>query len=370
MDSANQLLHDMSDAENHTSQIESNVKAIDSDLKSVDQDLLISKKINTNLKDLNSALVEANELLEIVSIIPEIGAEASEMKDAVVALQTPVSDALAASNKVESVVGPARTKIEQVEKKVAQLDTELLKLMNAENQFITVLGDAIHCINALPAGDVKNNLTSGLDTPCGAVIPIVTNFDKVQVDILNTINSAKSELDGIMGTVSSLVSINNSIDAVLNVLNPLMSGLNSVKNALNHTIRIPYGGYPKICKKWGVPYPCGWHTVYFSFSVEQIIKGGLSVIGPVEDLLNKAMNAFLKPILNALHLNFNLPGIPGLGNLTKLATSLGAPLTAVENALDGLVGNLSAFEDAYNQFQKYEAELANVNKECLTNHSS
>ncbi len=117
----------MSDAENHTSQIEGNVKAVDQDLKSIDQDLLLSKKINTNLKELNSALGEAKELLEVVSIIPEIGAEANELKDAVVALQTPVSDALDASNKVESVVGPARTKIEQVETKVAQLDAELLK---------------------------------------------------------------------------------------------------------------------------------------------------------------------------------------------------------------------------------------------------
>ncbi len=242
--------------------------------------------------------------------------------------------------------------------------------MNKENQFISVLGDAIHCINALPSGSVKSELTSNLDSASEIAIPVVTSFDKVQIDILGGINSAKSELDGIMNTVSSLASINNSINAVLNVLNPIMSGLNSVKNALSHTIRIPYGGYPKVCKKWGVPYPCGWHTVYFSFSVEQIIKGGLSVIGSVEDLLNKAMNAFLKPILNALYLNISLPSIPGLDKLSKLANSIGAPLAGIEKELNNLAGQMSKFEDIYNQIQKYETELASINKACLTNHSS
>ena len=43
------------------------------------------------------------------------------------------------------------------------------------------------------------------------------------------------------------------------VVTPLISSLYSVKNVLSHTIRVPYGGYPKVCYKHvlgvKVPYP-------------------------------------------------------------------------------------------------------------------
>lgn len=363
-DETNKLMHDLSTTENHTAQLENDVKIVDNDLKTLDQDLLISKKINTSLSDLNTALGEAVELLEVVSIIPEIGAEASEIKNVFSTFKVPVSDALSASNKLESIVGPIRTKIEQIEPKVKKVDSVLLTTMNEENKLIAALGGATHCINSLPSGEIKQGLVNQLNAMSEQIDPIVLDFDKVQTTILNAINEAEGKLKSVLNLASTLSSISAHIDAVFNVLNPFISALKSVKNALSHTIRVPYGGYPKFCKKWGVPYPCGWHTVYFSFSVEEIIKGGLSVLGPVMDLLNKAMQAFLNPILKALHLNIKLPNIPGLDKIQQLANELEAPFNSIESELVSLTGDLNQFETIISKIEKFENEISSINKAC------
>lgn len=365
----NKLLHDLSTTENHTAQLESDVKKVDQDLKTIDQDLLISKKINTSLSDLNTALGEADQLLEVVSIIPEIGEEAAELRNVISTFKGPILEALTASNKLENVVGPVRNKIEQIAPKVKQVDTALLNTMNEENKLIAALGGATHCINSLPNGTVKDGLVGQLNKVSATVDPVVLGFDKLQTTLLNAINDAENQLKSMLSLASSLTAISAHIDAVFTVLNPVISALKAVQNVLSHTIRVPYGGYPKMCKKWGVPYPCGWHTVYFSFSVEQILKGGLSVIGPVMDLLNKAMNAVLNPVLKALHLNINLPSIPGLDKLNQLANELDAPFNSIENAINGLTADLNQFETIITQIENFEKEIAEINKNCTVSIS-
>lgn len=365
----NKLMHDLSASESHTSQLERDVKAVDQNLISIDQDLLISKKINTSLNDLNSALGEAVELLEIASIIPEIGSEASELKNMISTFKTPISNALSASNKLENIVGPIRTKIEQIEPKVKKVDMVLLNTMNAENKFISVLGDATNCINSLPSGSFKQDLVDKLNQASAGIDPVVLNFDKIQITLLSAISETENKLKNILYLAGDLANINNQINAVLkSVINPLISTLNTVKQALNHTIRIPYGGYPKICHKTvlgvSVPYPCGWHTVYFSFSVEQIIKGGLNVLAPVMDLLNKAMNAFLHPILKALHLNIHLPNIPGLEKINQLTNELESQFNRIENTLNELTEDADQFDAIIAKIEAFEKEILSVNQAC------
>ncbi|RBW59411.1 hypothetical protein DS884_06640 [Tenacibaculum sp. E3R01] len=368
MNEANKLMHDVSTTEGNTAKLEADVKTVSQDLQTIDNDLTMSKTINTKLKDLDSALSEAVELLEVVSIIPEIGTEASELKNVLSTFKKPIDEALDVSNKVEKVVAPIRNAIEKVEPKVKQIDEVLLKLMNAENQFIATLGGAINCINSLPNSTVKTELVNEIDTAAGKVDPVVLTFDDAQIKILNGIAEATEEVEKIKHLVMGLVSLENQINAVMNVLNPLISALNSVKNVLSHTIRVPYGGYPKVCYKHvlgvKVPYPCGWHTVYFSFSVEQIIKGGLSVIGPVMDLLNKAMNAVLQPVLRALNLNIHLPSIPGLSILNDLSEDLNSFVMKAIDPINNLVNELNVFENIYNDVEGFIAEVEKINKAC------
>ncbi|WP_435261041.1 hypothetical protein [Tenacibaculum sp. nBUS_03] len=368
MNEANKLMHDVSATEGNTAKLEADVKAVSQDLQTIDSDLTISKTINTKLKDLDSALSEAVELLEVVSIIPEIGTEASEIKNVLTTFKKPIDEALDVSNKVEKIVAPIRKAIDKVEPKVKQIDEVLLKLMNAENQFIATLGGAINCISSLPNSIVKTDLVNHLDSAADKVDSGVLAFDNAQIKILNGISEVTEEVEKIKHLVMGLVSLENQINAVINVLNPLISSLNSVKNVLSHTIRVPYGGYPKFCYKHvlgiKLPYPCGWHTVYFSFNVEQIIKGGLSVIGPVMDLLNKAMNAVLQPVLRSLNLKIHLPSIPGLSILNDLSEDLNSFITKTIEPINDFVNQLNVFENAFKDLEGFISEVEKINRAC------
>ncbi|CAM1358339.1 hypothetical protein TPENAI_10094 [Tenacibaculum litopenaei] len=364
---ANKLMHDVSTTEGNTAKLEADTKSLYNDLETIDNDLAVSKKINTALSDIDSALGEAIDLLEVVSVIPEIGAEAAELKDTLSAFKKPIDEALSASNDVEKVVSPVRNAIEKIAPKVQQVDKALLNLMNRENSLIAALGNAIQCIDSLPSSSVKTSLGNGLDAAAEKVDPIVLDFDAVQIQLLNGINSAEAEAQKLVGMVSGLVSLQNQINAIMNVLNPLISELNEVKKVLSDTIRVPYGGYPKVCYKHvlgvKVPYPCGWHTVYFSFSVDDILKG-VDVIKPVMDLLNKAMEKVLDPVLKALHLNINLPSIPGLGVLNDLTSALNSFENSIEAPINALAADLSKIESVYAQLETYEQELDKIYQSC------
>ena len=82
------------------------------------------------------------------------------------------------------------------------------------------------------------------------------------------------------------------------------------------------------------------------------------------DLLNKAMNAVLQPVLKALHLNINLPQIPGLSILNDLSNDLTSFEGEIITPIDNLVNDLNEFEDAYNSVENFIGEIEKINKAC------
>jgi hypothetical protein len=365
MEQTNKLMHDISTAEANTTQLESNVKTINNNLDNIHQNLGASKKVNQSLKDLNSSLSTAEELLTIVSIIPEIGTEASELKKSIIEFQKPIKTALESSNKIEKIVVPIRNTIEKMEPKVKKADSVLLSVMNLENQFVDSIGKATHCINSLPDSTIKSNLVDEIDKLSKTIDPQVLQFDKAQLSILTGIKTANSKCEEIKNWAASLVKLSNEINAVINVLKPLISSLKAIKNAFKKVIRVPYGGYPKMCKKWGVPYPCGWHTVYFSFTIEQILNGVKGVIAPVKLLLDKAMDVVLSPLLKALNLNIKLPSIPDLDILDNLINNLESAFDSIITPLNKLMEYLDTINKFIDVINSYIDQFNKINKACL-----
>jgi hypothetical protein len=365
MEQTNKLMHDISNAESHTSQIESDVKKVSHDLDSIHQDLAISKKINQSLNDLSSSLTIAKELLTVVSIIPEIGSEASALKNTISEFQIPIKSALACSNKIEKVIKPVRSSIEKIEPKIEKVDTKLLSIMNIENQFVSSLGSATHCINSLPNSTIKSNLVEEIEKASEAIDSSVLQFDKTQLGLLAGVEAAKDQCEKIKSWTADLINLNKEINAVINRLKPLISALKAIKRVFKYVIRVPYGGYPKFCKKWGVPYPCGWHTVYFSFSIGQILHGISGVLAPIMNLLNKAMNAILSPLLKALNLNINLPSIPGLVVLDNLMHDLESTYKSITEPFNELIKELDFFSEFITDIHSFIHQIDKINNACL-----
>ena len=371
MEKTVKLMHDISDTEGHTTQIESDVKTIDKELVEIHENLEVSKKINNSLHTLETSLGTASELLFIVGIIPAISTEASVLKRTIDTFKEPIKGAVKESDAVEKIVNPIREKIEKIEPKVKKVDTVLLDTMNKENQFVDILGSAEHCINSLPDSVVKSKLEEQMEAASSTLDPMVLQFDSVQVTLLNSIEEAKKQADQIKSWAQGLINLDVQINRVLDILSPLIKSLKPIAEAFKQTIRVPYGGYPKTCYKKvlgvKVPYPCGWHTVYFSFTIKQILDGLNGIIKPVMDLLNKAMYAILNPLLKALNLHITLPEIPGLSVLKELKERLTTIFDAVIGTLDDLLNRLNVFTDFLKQLQEIMDRINEINKECRLN---
>lgn len=360
--------HDLSDTESNTTILEEDVSKFESNIKKINNDLAVSKTLNTKLHQLNNSLKTASNLLSIVRIIPEISTAASRTKEVIDTFQKPIGKATSASDKIEKVITPVRNSLESIEHQTQHMDEALLNVLNVENSMIATIGEAQNCITALPNGDIKNTLITQLDKVSATLDPPVLIFDDVQIKAIHEINDIHDNVDTVLSWSYKFDEVSLAIDSVINTLKPLISALQAIANVFNQTIRIPYGGYPKICHKHvlgvSIPYPCGWHTVYFSFSIKQILNGINGVLAPVVKLLDQAMNAILNPLLNALNLNIHLPNIPGLDIVNTIANELDGTIKKIENEFNNVYSIFDKVNEICAEIESYVDEVQHIYKEC------
>lgn len=368
MEKTTTLMHHMSTTEGHTTEIEADVEAIDKHLLEIHHDLDYSRKLNESLHTLDTALKTASQLLSVVGIIPAIRTPASVLKKSFDAYEIPVSKAVTASNNVEKIVKPIRERVARIEPKVNKADENLLKAMNLENNFIDILGRAQLCVNSQAPSDIKSALAGKLEEASSNLDPLVLKFDAVQVGFINSIEDVKQKTEQLKCWVVQLIDLNAQINRVMATLSPLIDSLNAIAAAFKQTIRIPYGGYPKMCYEWWGAYPCGWHTVYYSFTIQQILNGVTGAIKPVMDLLDKAMRAVLQPLLNRLNLNITLPEIPGLSILDDLTAHLTASFEGIFSLFEQLELGEPQLLDFLRDLQVALGNLGRIDLTC-PNHA-
>ena len=342
MKNTDKLKSDLSKLEADSSELEEKVKTVDDNLIYVHDKLAIPETLHDRLSTLDSSLKMASDLLSVMRIVPPISAAASNTKKVIDLFREPVSKAKKVSGDIDKRVKPVRTKVHQVQQQVAQLDAELISIIGKEQTLIQSVNHAQVCIISLPSGAVKTESSGTLEALSREAEPPVVKIQQAQHAVLEAANTAENKINQVKKNVQALLEIDAAIDRVMNVLNPLINQLQAIKKAFNHIIRVPYGGFPKMCTKkvWPgvkVPYPCGWYTTYFSFSIQQILNGVSGVIKPVMDLLDKAMDAVLNPLLKALNLNIKLPDIPGLDKLKGIVDSLTSVFDPMTQAFDRLL---------------------------------
>ena len=370
MKNTDQLKSDLYKLEGDSSELEKKVKAVDDNLIYVHDKLSIPETLHDRLSTLDSSLKMASDLLGVVRIIPPIGAAASNTKRVIDLFRKPVSQAKKVSGNVDKRVKPIRTKVHKVEQEVAKLDNELKSIISKEQSLIRSVNHAQTCIASLPSGAVKAKSTGTLESSSAKAAPPVGVAVTAQHAVLEAANAAENKINQIKKDVQSLVEIDASISQVMKVLNPLINQLMALKRAFNVTIRVPYGGFPKMCKKKVWPgittyYPCGWHTTYFSFSIQQILNGVSGVVRPVMDLLDKAMYAVLNPLLKALNLNIKLPAIPGLDKLKDIIDSLASVLDPLTKTFNQLMKEAKALQEKLQALFKFTQQFNKIYQACV-----
>ena len=370
MKNTDNLKSDLSQLEIDSSELEKKVKAVDDDLIYVHDKLSISETLHNRLSTLDSSLKLASDLLGVVRIIPPISAAASNTKRVIDLFREPVGKAKKVTGNVDKRIKPIRSKVHEVQQQVAKLDMELKDIIGKEQTLIQSVNHAQICIASLPSGTIKTESTGVLEATSAKAAPPVDLTLQAQHAVLEAANTAENKINQIKKDVQSLVEIDAAIDRVMNVINPLIDQLAAIKRAFNKMIRVPYGGFPRMCKKKVWPgittyYPCGWHTTYISFSIQQILDGVTGVVKPVMDLLDKAMNAVLNPLLKALNLNIKLPDIPGLDKLQGIVDSLAAVFDPLTQTFKKLASEVQKLQEKLQSLFEFTGQFDKIYQACV-----
>ena len=370
MKDTDKLKTDLSKLEADSSELEEKVKTVDDNLIYVHDKLAIPETLHDRLSTLDSNLKLASDLLGIMRIVPPISAAASNTKKVIDLFREPVSKAKKVSGDIDKRVKPLRTKVHRVEQQVARLEDELKSIIGKEQTLIQSVNHAQVCIMSLPAGVVKTESTGALEALSGEADPPVVKMQQAQHAVLDLANVAEKKIIQVQKQVQSLLEIDAAIDRVMQVLDPLISQLQAIQRAFKKIIRVPYGGFPKMCTKrvWPgvkVNYPCGWYPVYFSFSIQQILDSVTGAIKPVMDLLDKAMYAVLNPLLKALNLKIKLPDIPGLDRLKGILDSLTSVFDPMTQAFDRLVNEAQALQGKLQSLFEFARLFDKIYQACV-----
>lgn len=363
MEKTKRLIEDLSTAKVHTMTIEHKIESLDHHLQNIHDDLNISKKMNRNLVDLDDALKEASELLSIVSIIPEIGAEAAEAKRIIDDFHGPVHKARKVSDRIEKKITPLRKGVKKTDEQVEKLVNAFLGIIRGENASIDKITKVQGCLTSLGDKKAFKDLELEMNSLSGTVDPQVVKVDQLQVSLISAIDGVEGKISGAFAVIKKFTDISNAVEHALSVLNPVIDSLKAIKSAFNQTISIPY---PSVCITKGflgvpIPYPCFEH---FSFSIQQLLDGVHSILGPVMDLLNSAMNAVLGPLLKALHLDIHLPNIPYIGELESIFSSIERILEPIENEIKSLGDMFSECEKIFTNISGELKQLERIYENC------
>ena len=370
MKDTDKLKSDLSKLEADSSELEEKVKTVDDNLIYVHDKLAIPETLHDRLSTLDSNLKLASDLLGVMRIIPPISAAASNTKKVIDLFREPVSKAKKVSGDIDKRVKPIRTKVHRVEQQVARSDDELKSIIGKEQALIQSVNHAQVCIMSLPSGAVKTESSGALEALSGEADPPIVKIQQAQLAVLELANAAENKIIHVQKHVQSLLEIDAAIDRVMKVLDPLISQLQAVQRAFKKIIRVPYGGFPKMCTKrvWSgikVHYPCGWVPVYFSFSMQQILDGVTGAIKPVMDLLDEAMYAVLNPLLKALNLRIKLPDIPGLDKLKGIIDSLASVFDPMTQAFDRLESEAQAVQAKLQSLFEFAQPFDKIYQACV-----
>lgn len=362
--SAAHLELQIKDLEKNTRDLKLKVSHFDLDSVNLEQDLEIVEKMDVKLKTLDQSLLTLYETLSIIKIVPQIATEAEVLKAAIEIIKAPLHKAYIASSKLDAIMKPVLSAAAKLDVKIKALDREMKMTLERLGKFNTLVDQTGQCISSIPAGDPGEKLSHEMDQACGEIDTRVKDADKLLILLIDSMDQIKKQVEQIENRLQQLEEISASIDQFISELNILIGSLKVLENALSHIISVPYEGYTRYCRKLGIPYPCGWHTVHFRFSVEEIILGLKGILKPIADLLNKAMHIFLDPILKKLPFKVKLLSIKRIDSLNTILHALQGNFIALPKEVDALLNKAGQLEKEIDAIIEKRGQWQQMHETC------
>jgi archaellum component FlaC len=298
-----------------------NLNRLKANLAQIIKILNYSKTVDDDLAKLDNALDTTKNVLTVVSVIPEVGEAAIELKNAVTILSQEVKPARQAADRIEKVVKPIRDALVKVQSLLDQFIAAVQKIYTTSSSFLHNFTAVVNCINSLPDGTYKTQGLNYLNEFSSTAQPGVAGLNQAMSTANSVIDAFYNQLQALANALNPLGAIASAIEQVLNTLNPVLNVLSQLENALqNIKITIP------------IPYPV-------SVSLYDIFKE----FGMFIDLAMKPIQDLINQVLNALHIK--LPSIPGLDILLNLHIN---------------VPTIPGFQDLLNAINNFFNQIANL----------
>nr|WP_315423584.1 hypothetical protein [uncultured Pedobacter sp.] len=307
-------------------QLVTNINNLKSVIDTTIKYLSYPQQVADDLTKLYDGLQTANELLSVVTVIPEVGEAAAAFKDAIMAMTQevgPAKDAaVSLANKIKPLLGILQKLDDILAKGVAVAQDVATRSAQFLKDFTTVAG----CINALPESPAKETAQNYLNQFSDNAEPEVSALNSAIGDINSAMDALYNELNNIANQLSPLAAIDSAINSVLSALNPVINLMSSLKNDLM-SIEIPIP----------LPYP---HMV----SLYDIFN----TLGSFIDLAMKPIQGLVDDLLNAL--NISLPSIPGLSDILNININI-PDIPDFNSMLDNITNMFTQLEAILNQFK-------------------
>ncbi|HVQ08604.1 MAG TPA: hypothetical protein VMS43_09230 [Allosphingosinicella sp.] len=276
--------------------------------------------INKDLGTLDDALTTTSEILEFVSVVPDVGEAAAALNEAISVLSPEVKEAHGVAGEIDSAVAPLRDGLQEVQQPLTDLINAVQKVQTTSQTFLTDFSAVATCINGLPNGTYKTQGQAYLDQFSGTAQPYVAGLNTALEDAAGALGSFYSALSDLEDVLSPLGTIDAQIDQVLNVLSPVTQALSEFQNLLEQNITLPIPVYP------------------VTVSIYDVFKEYGEFVGWVTDQIQGAIN----DVLSAL--GVTLPTIPGLADLIGLQLPAIPGIPDLSGLLNGIMGDFNQLE--------------------------
>mmetsp|Transcript_8693 Transcript_8693/g.13120 ORF Transcript_8693/g.13120 Transcript_8693/m.13120 type:complete len:783 (+) Transcript_8693:124-2472(+) len=301
------LEDDLQSAEDNTRELDSHLSHFKVALQDFKDDLEITADIESKLKTSHAVVRTVQSILAAGKIIPHpalrIGMGILDKSLKVV--EPNLRKAKIVSIKVDKKVEHLRTKIDELDQKLADFQKNVHKLLTQERRFRITVEHVNECVMSLPSNE-KGDVEPRMDQVSQEISVWVRGADERQKDALDAIRGGQELRNYIVDKLRDLIDVRNDIKKFADVLDPIYIALKPLRDILNQNIDI------------------GMTT----FTIQEALEFG----GWVTDIAFDFLQDNLSELFD-VNFDINLPDIPGLDKLDRM-----------ENFLDNFEGRINDIE--------------------------
>ena len=324
---------DLQSAEDKTRELDSHLSNFKVAVQDVKDDLEITADIESKLKTSHAVVRTVRSLLVAAKVIPHPALKAGVdiLDKSLKVLEPNLRKAKNVSIRVDKKVEPLRTKIDELDQKLADFQKKVYKLLTQELIFKITVEHVNECVMSLPSNE-KGDVEPIMDQLSQEISVWVREADGRQEDALNAIRRGQEARNNVVDKLRDLIDVRNDIKMFTDVLDPIYIVLKPLRNMLNERIFV---------------------APFVEYTIQELLDLGGWWMDIAYDFLQENLSALFD-----VNLEINLPDIPGLDKLDRMESFLDSLLASI-NQIDYKI-SVELLDVSLVELDGFKARLNNI----------